>query len=683
MKQKNSEILSPCGSPECVSAAIGCGCDAIYLGSKTFSARQNASNFTYEELSGAVKECHRNSVKVYQAINTLVFDSQLDDVARELEAACRIGIDGIIVQDLAVAALAHKLCPELSVHASTQMTIHTPFGAHLCSELGFKRVVAARELPLDKLAALCGTGTEIEAFVHGALCMSVSGQCYMSALIGSRSANRGLCAQACRLPFSALKSSDERHDLSLKDMSHIPQIKDLEKAGVRSFKIEGRMKRPEYVAAATDACRRSLDGKSYDEGMLRAVFSRNGFTDGYIAGRPGADMFGMRERDDVISAKDALPKLRELYRRPYKRFTANFSLKAVKDKPISLCAQSSDGISVTITGGLPQRAANRKSTCEEIRARLSKLGPTIYNEGEIVCELDDGLYVSAAEINSLRRQAIEALDSMRTEKNTPCRSFEPYIKPRPVKRARLKPNLRIDLTYATQLAGLSLSDIELVSLPLDEAEKLDAIPDKLSIYLPRFDLDEDKTLERLKKLASKGLKHVTATNLSHLILCRETDMDIHGGFGLNITNSLAAKELERLGVRDITASFEMTSRQLLHLDASVPLGIIAYGKLPLMLTVNCPIKQATGKCADCTHALTDRTGRHFEVKCSKGYIEILNSDTLWLADKLNDFDTLHFLTLMFYNETPGKIREVINSYKGGMPSQSEAMTRGLYYRGIL
>lgn len=678
-----AEILSPCGSPESITAAIGCGCDAVYLGSKTFSARQNARNFTEQELADAVRECHRNSVKVYQAINTLVFDSQLHDVAQELEAVCRIGIDGIIVQDLAVAALARQLCPDLPVHASTQMSIHTSYGVLLCKELGMRRVVAARELPLGTLKKLCDTGVDIEAFVHGALCMSVSGQCYMSALIGSRSANRGLCAQACRLPFSAVKATDERHDLSLKDMSHIPHLKELEEAGVRSFKIEGRMKRPEYVAAATYACRRALSAQSYDESTLRAVFSRSGFTDGYLGGRLGSHMFGMREKDDVISAKDALPMLRELYRRPYKRFTVDLSLSVSQDMPVALTAHSSDGLSVTVNGDVPQRAKSRSVTGEELTSQLAKLGSTIYDAGDITCEVQNGLYVPAAEINSLRRQAVDALDSLRIDNNTPAYSFTPYTDVHTARRTMRKQRLRLDLSHSAQLDGLDLSDIELISLPLIEAEKLERIPEILSVCLPRFDFDEDNTLARLRKLSEKGLKHVTATNLSHLRLCRRLHVKIHGGFGLNITNSLAAQELCRLGACDITASFEMTAKQLEHLDTDIPLGLIAYGKLPSMLTVNCPIKQAVGSCKRCMHALTDRTGRRFEVKCSGDHVEILNSDTLWLADKLSDFDTLDFLTLMFYNETPDRIREVINAYRKKLPSQSGAITRGLYYRGIL
>lgn len=678
-----SEVLSPCGSPEAVTAAIGSGCDAIYLGSKSFSARQNASNFTQQELADAVRECHRNSVKVYQAINTLVFDSQLGELASELEAACSVGIDGIIVQDLAAAGLAHRLCPSLPVHASTQMTVHTPCGVMLCRELGFVRVVAARELPLQSLRKLCDTGVDIEAFVHGALCMSVSGQCYMSALIGSRSANRGLCAQACRLPFSAARDTSEHHDLSLKDMSHISQIQKLKSAGVKSFKIEGRMKRPEYVAAATHACRRALDGQSYDEDMLRAAFSRSGFTDGYLSGNLGSHMFGMRERDDVVSAKEALPKLRELYRRPYKRFSADLTFTAAADKPISLRAHSSDGLSVTVTGGIPKPAEARAVTSEDIAKQLSKLGPTIYEAGDIVCNMQGGLYISASELNSLRRQAIEMLDGMRIQKNTPVYEFSHCTLPQSAKRTARKQKMRLDLSFASQLQGLDLSDIELVSLPLAEAEKLDSIPEKLSAYLPRFDFDEEKTLRRLKQLADRGLGHITAANLSHFRLCREAGVNIHAGFGLNVTNSLSAQELQSLGACDVTASFEMTAKQLEYIDTSLPLGIIAYGKLPAMLTVNCPIKQAVGSCNKCTRSLTDRTGRSFEVKCSKDYVEILNSDTLWLADKLSDFDTLDFLTLMFYNEAPDKIREVINSYRSGSPSQAGAITRGLYYRGIM
>lgn len=675
-----TEILSPCGGADSLLSAINCGCDAVYIGSKSFSARQNAKNFDDSELKNAVDECHRNGVLVYQAINTLAFDSQLPSVADELITACEIGVDGIIVQDLGIARLAKELCPDMPLHASTQMSIHTVNGAELCRELSFCRVVASRELSLYSIKKLCDTGIEIEAFVHGALCMSVSGQCYMSALIGGRSANRGLCAQACRLPFTSVRGADNC-DLSLKDMSHIKRVKELEEVGVRSLKIEGRMKRPEYVAAATNACRNALDGNEYDDGLLRAVFSRSGFTDGYLSGKPGTDMFGKREKEDVTSASEAFPKIHELYRRPYKRFTVDFKVDVKSGEPVLLTAICSDGLSATAVGDVPQRAQTREITAELFEKQLSKLGSTIYTLGKTDCDIESGLTIPISAVNELRRSVCEQLDEMRIKKYKGRFSCGGYIAEKPKRRFPREQKIRLSLSFVKQLDGLDLENIELASLPLAEVQRLDKIPPYISASLPRFDFDEQKTDKILSQLCERGLMHADITNLSHIMLCRGKPLKMHGGFGLNVTNSLSAKALSELGLSDITASFELTGGALSELRSDIPLGIIAYGKLPAMLAVNCPIKKNM-PCKKCAGYIIDRTGRRFEVRCFKSYVEILNSERLYLADKLADFDTLDFLTLCFYKETADEVNSVVESYKSHMPPTGK-ITRGLYYRGVL
>ncbi len=673
-----AEILSPCGSAQSVEAALGCGCDAIYVGSEVFSARQNAKNFTYDELKEAIETCHRNGVLVYQAINTLFFDSQLKDVITELKNACELGVDAIITQDLGIIGLVKKLCPSLPIHASTQMSIHTKNGVLLMKELGFSRVVVSRELSLDTLSELCRQGVEIEAFVHGALCMSVSGQCYMSALIGSRSANRGLCAQACRLPFSACDNGS--CDLSLKDMSHISYAGKLKEIGVASLKIEGRMKRPEYVAASTNACRLSLDGKEYDDELLRAVFSRSGFTNGYIEGKLGRDMFGTRGKDDVTSAKDAFPKLHELYRKPYKRFTIDFDVTVKNSEPVQVLAKSSDGLFTTIIGEEPEKAINRELTRELLEKQLSRLGSTIYTLGNVNCDIGAGLTVSPSALNELRRRACDELDSQRATSNNKAR-FSPCEIKKPSKFTSDKQTLRLDLRYASQLEGLELDGIELVSLPLSEISKLDTISPKLSAYMPRFDFDEKATAELLSKLCDRGLKHITATNLSHIYTARGYDVTMHADFGLNVTNSYSAEALAELGVSDIVASFELTAKQLCAISSPIPMGAIVFGRLPSMLTVNCPVKQAVG-CKNCTGRLTDRTGRSFEICCHKDYVEVLNCEPLYLADKLSDFSSLKFITLKFHKEKPSEISDILRSYRLCAEPQGK-ITRGLYYRGII
>ena len=266
-----TEILAPAGSFESVLAAVRCGADAVYVGGEKFSARAGAINFSDGELEKAVEYCHLHGVKLYRAMNIIVFPEEMSDFLKAAEFTAKIGADGLIVQDLGAASLLREMLPDMKLNASTQMTIHSPEGARLAAEMGFSRIVAARELSLEQIDELVKTGVETEVFIHGALCMSVSGKCYMSAMIGSRSANRGMCAQACRLPFNAV-GTGERYDLSLKDLCGIPHISKLAEMGVSSFKIEGRMKRAEYVAAAVTACRAALDGKEPDLDTLRAVF---------------------------------------------------------------------------------------------------------------------------------------------------------------------------------------------------------------------------------------------------------------------------------------------------------------------------------------------------------------------------------------------------------------------------
>ena len=682
-----AEILAPCGSYETLEAALRAGCDAVYLGGQGFSARQNAVNFSDEEISRAVYECHKRGVKLYRTINTVIFDEQLDECLAAVKHCAEVGVDGIITQDLALTEMVRRCCPGLQIHASTQMTIHTPLGVELTKELGFRRTVVSRELPLDIIRKLCEQGIEIEAFVHGALCMSVSGQCFMSAVIGSRSANRGLCAQACRLPCSGGGKGKERYDLSLKDLSYCDRLGEIVRAGVASLKIEGRMKRPEYVAMAVDSCKKALAGQPYDKKTLEDVFSRGGFTDGYLDHRLGRDMFGMRTGEDAAAAAKALPKIHELYRSEEKRDTVNFAVTIKNGKEMTLTASDSKDISVTVAGGVPQPAQNKAADEESVTRQLSKLGDTIYSLGEVVADIDDGLFVSPKELNDLRRRACQALDDERAEHNSrrtaftpaPLTDFEEY-------HANAQ-TIRVCLENEEQLIGVDPESIELCFVPFALAEKaLKVLPkEKIGIAMPRFTFDENSQTERLKAAKNAGIIHMLATNLAHIPMGRALGFTIHGGYGLNLTNSCALKTAQDLGCADATASFELKASQIARLKKPMPVGVFAYGRLPLMLTVNCPVSQSVG-CKNCTHHITDRTGRDFPVKCSKRecYVEILNSEVLYLADKLDDFRKADFLLLYFTEEKHGAVRRIIEEYKShGINGKPEKLTRGLYYRGIL
>ena len=294
------EILAPAGGKEQLLAAVRAGADAVYLGARNFNARRGAANFEENELFEAVAYCHARNVKVHVTLNTLVTDSELPDLLEEIKYVAKSGADAVIVQDLATAKLVREHCPDIAMHASTQMTIHNLAGAVAAKELGFSRIVLSRELSLNEIKTIAaGTDAELEVFVHGALCMCMSGACYLSSMIGSRSGNRGLCAQPCRLPFHI--DGGTGTDLSLKDLSLVEYLSELSDMGIASFKIEGRMKRPEYVSAAVIACRESLDGAYTQQrrNELQSLFSRSGFTDGYYISSLGRNMFGKREKENV------------------------------------------------------------------------------------------------------------------------------------------------------------------------------------------------------------------------------------------------------------------------------------------------------------------------------------------------------------------------------------------------
>lgn len=681
MNKKKSEILAPAGSMESLVAAIRCGADAVYLGGKSFSARANATNFDIDELQKAVNYAHKCGVKIYQTLNTVIFDSQLDNVRKVIEFSASIGVDAFIVQDLGLCEIVKQIVPQMPLHASTQMTIHTKDGALFAKEAGFCRVVVARELSKRQIEEIISTGIEVETFVHGALCMSVSGQCYMSAMIGSRSANRGLCAQACRLPFSAMPS-EKRYDLSLKDMSYVDYISQMNEIGVASLKIEGRMKRPEYVAAATTACRQAIDGQTPDTKTLRAVFSRSGFTDGYYTNNKGKEMFGTRQKEDVVSAEKVLPILRQTYKKEVKITTIDFFIEIKNEKPSVLTAKDNDGNKVTVTGDIPQKAINRPTDIEMVKKQLSKLGDTIYVLGKIDGIIDDGLILPASCLNDLRRRACETLDNQRMKSNTKIYKINDFVF-KPFKDTNINmPKLRLEVTKANQLENVNLDDIEKIIIPLEEWKKVIHIKDKVVLSLPRFTNFEEYIIDELKLAKEKGFNSIECTNIAHIKIGKGLNFELHGGFGLNITNSLSLKALSEYGFKDTTISFELKLSQIENLSNFIPFGIIAYGRLPLMLTANCPIKQAVG-CSKCTKYLTDRTGRRFPVKCGDDAIEILNCDTLYLADRLNGIKGVNFITLKFFDENSSQIIDIINQYKNGSKPFSKDITRGLYYRGII
>ncbi|MGN0696271.1 MAG: U32 family peptidase [Oscillospiraceae bacterium] len=679
---RRTELLAPAGGPESVTAAVLCGADAIYIGGERFSARANARNFTDSEIKEAVRYCHLHGVKVQRAMNVMIFDSETDELARAAEFSAECGIDALIVQDWGAARIIKSVVPDMPLHASTQMTIHSAKGAEEAAKMGFSRVVLSRELPLEIIREICSTGIETEVFVHGALCMCVSGQCYMSAAIGSRSANRGQCAQACRLPFNALSDGSERYDLSLKDLSYIENIAALAEAGVSSFKIEGRMKRAEYVAAAVTACRAALDGRQPDMDTLRAVFSRSGFTDGYLDGKTGREMFGYRRKDDVTAAAEVLPGLKELYRSEQPAYTLDMKLSVRENTPAVLKAEC-DGLSAEVRGDIPEAAVNRPLTGEYAEKQLSKLGGTAYRFGSLSADIGEGLILSCSALNKLRRDAVSELDRLIIEKNTPRYAVYPdyYEDFGDIYSPRGRAKTRIHIKHRRQLeAALELADF--VIMPAEEAP--DKADDRIIIGLPCFTLDEKFSAALLDRSAEKGYNKLYCGNIAHIALGRERGFELFGGFRLNCANSYSIAQLADMGLKGVTASVEMKLHDISALGNIAEISVIVYGNIPVMLTRNCPVRQAVG-CKDCTGRITDRTGRNFAVSCDKKrreYAEVYNCDTLYMADRIREINGADCFDYLFTDESADEIKRTMARCRSGNAPGS-GFTRGLYYRGVL
>ena len=407
------EILAPCGGEDCLPAALNTGADAVYLGVTAFSARKNAKNFTFEQLDNALYQCRLSGVKVYVAMNTLIFDDELDEAVNTAKILYEKGIDALIVQDMGFIRRLKSEVPGLTLHASTQMTVTSASGAEFARKLGIKRVVLAREMSLKEIERVVkNVDIEPEVFVHGALCVCVSGQCLMSAMYGGRSGNRGMCAQPCRLDFTC----DGRHNvLSLKDLSIIRHLPALQEIGVTSAKIEGRMKRPEYVAAAVSACREAISGNTPNLEQLRSVFSRSGFTESYYNGSI-ADMQGIRTKDDVDASAGILKEIRTLYDKPFKRHNVDICLSVKADIPVTAKVKCG-AISFDYDSGIvPETARNKEITSEDICSRIMKMGGTVFEAGEITCETERGLMLSASSVNQIRREILDVITDKLTKK---------------------------------------------------------------------------------------------------------------------------------------------------------------------------------------------------------------------------------------------------------------------------
>ena len=689
--KNRAEVLAPAGSTESLTAAVRAGADAVYLGASRFSARAGAKNFSADELRQAVSYCHARGVKVYLAVNTLVLDEEIPSAVSVLREACALSVDAVLVQDMGLLRILRRCAPDLRLHASTQTGVHTRAGAKALFDAGFRRVVLARELSLketEEIARACPI--ELESFVHGALCMSVSGQCYFSSVLGSRSGNRGMCAQPCRLPFSVPGGTG--HDLSLRDLSLISRVAELEKAGVCCLKIEGRLKRPEYVAAASQACRFAADGKPVPPELtdrLGAVFSRSGFTDGYANGKPGREMFGVRSHEDVKNATEQILRpLREIYSAESQRIPVDFALKIPYNKPMLLSA--SDGEKTVLAEGeIPEPARNVAADGTFCQKQLEKTGGTPFFARSVTCEIAPGLAASASRLNGLRRKALALLEEERAKRVPVLFRDEPPESPQPHRTSRL----RLRALFRTDELPEAAKQCELVYLPYTtEPHRLASLREAgfpVAVELPRglFGI-EDSVRRRLELAASAGVTDVWAGNLDGARLASDTGMTVHGGFSLNITNTEALEWYRESGLADAELSFELTLAQASRIGGDFPRGLLLYGRLPLMLCRNCPAKNSGKPCTECREPeLTDRRGIRFPVRCYGSCSEVLNSLPLYLGDRLRDVHSVDFGLLRFTTESTGEAQRILLAYRAALNDEAPAepsgsYTRGLYYRGF-
>lgn len=684
--EKHAEILAPAGGEAQLRAAVLCGADAVYLGLRGFNARAGAENFDENTLPQTVGWCHSRGVKVYVTLNTLVTDRELPRWLRSLDAVAAAGVDGVLVQDLGLVRLMRQRYPTLPLLGSTQMSVHNLAGARLLEEMGLYQVVLARELSKEEIAAICaGTSLRCEVFVHGALCMSVSGQCYLSSVLGERSGNRGRCAQPCRLDF---KSHGRSYALSLKDLTLTDRLQELEALGVASFKIEGRLKRPEYVAAAVTACRQSLSGESPDLETLRSVFSRSGFTDGYYTARRDLSMFGIRTKEDAAASAEVLGRLAALTRNEVGRLPADMVLTLLPEKPVTLAV--TDGTHrVEVAGEVPQTALTRPTDEELARRALEKCGGTPFYLQNLTCHIAPGLMLPLSALNRLRAAALTALAEARSVvipyPQAPAAAEEPSGRRRPQGAAEL----RCRLAAAAQASPAIRRGAGRLSLPLwelaEHPELIESCGGRLLAELPAFCPveQEEMVMRTLRRLKEYGLTAALCGNLGTLLMAREAGLAITGDYGLNIINSPAARQAAEFGCAELTLSFECERTAARSLESPVPLGIIAYGHLPLMLLRNCPGKTAAG-CGDCrgVNHITDRRGEDFPLQCGqRQYTHLLNPRPLFLSDRLPEWDFCDFLTLRFTTESPAECDAVLKMYQTGA-APAGAFTRGLYYRSL-
>ena len=691
------ELLAPAGSMESVCAAVQNGADAVYLGWSGFNARRGAKNFTDEEFVKAVRYCHVRGCKVYVTLNTLVNDREMRDAVAAAKLASDAGADALIVQDLGMSYAIRCALPDIPLHASTQMSLHNLAGVEAAAEMGITRAVLARELSFEQIRFITKNASiETEVFVHGALCFCHSGQCYMSALIGRRSGNRGLCAQPCRLQYSLGGRMDD-HPLSLKDNCLVDQIRRLEEAGVASLKIEGRMKRPEYTGIVTGvyakAIREQRNPDKEEMELLEKTFSRQGFTQGYFIGDK-LDMFGVRSEPDKDADKIFATARKQYAEGEMRRVPVHFYTVLEKGEHIKAIAFDDDGHKAIATGPVPERAKRQGLTEQYLIEQMFKTGGTPYNCIENKAKAEPGLYLPASEINELRRKLIAQLSAER-EKAPERRTLR--IPAPPVNVPAISDPARIYQVRTAEQLTPELAELkpDYIYFPAMElAENFNPLRPFIDngarpvAVMPRVITDDQsrEVFAALEKLFDYGVNEALTGNLGHVFIARQAGMKVRGDFGLNAFNSYTLRVLQDAGFISATASFELRLAQIKAMAKPVDTELIIYGRLPLMVSDQCIIRKSAGRCNCQTPGqLSDRMGSVFPVVKEFGCRNVIyNAHKLYLADKRDDLYALGLwgLRMLFTTESPRECVEVAKGYLGLTDYKPNVLTRGLYYRGV-
>lgn len=684
------ELLAPAGGKQELIAAVDSGADAVYIGAEKFSARAGAGNFDERQMREAVEYAHAFGVKVHCAINTLIKENELMLATETAISASKCGVDALIIQDIGFASHLRKVLPDMELHASTQMTVTSAEGVAYLKDMGFTRVVLARELSVSEIERIVkSTDIEIEVFVHGAICMSYSGQCLMSSMLGGRSGNRGRCAQPCRLKYDLMENDrvcDSAYVLSPKDMALVNHLTELKRIGVTSLKIEGRLKSAEYVSCVGGIYRKYIDKMvpitTKDMTELKNAFSRSGFTDGYFTSKFGAGM---------MSHKNPANNSGSIYTQSVKDTAAGkngrkipiniyATLKAGEVFKITAC--DGDGNYAKSEGEVSaEYAVGRPLDEERIKIQLAKLGTTVFVAETTEVEVDANVTVPIKEINEVRRKVCESLWEKRISRKEKrvCSVQTDETK----KSQKGVPYLTAEIMTKEQgEAALKTGRIKRLFAPPGVAKLLDGENEVTEIVTRMPDILSDVEPETESVSVSSPAAVYKYKNKAK-----------YGEFRLNIYNSLSAKNFSDL--KCITLSPELNLNEIRYVADKVSqpeTEIIGYGHIPLMLMKNCPIK-AMGKCqkGKRIYSLRDRKNVKFPIMCSFGCRAVLlNSKPIYMADMADELikTNVDCIRLNFTLESPEECTEIINMYSDALdgrkvPKMKEnTFTRGHLHRGV-